>query len=149
MRVTETGMVLFAPVTDSGDRPIPSDALRIRFDLPDRIVFTPSGEIPMIVLHFVPTGPSSCRLEYLARRPIPIGPKLVWSKKDSRVFAEDRLVLESAQTWYDKSSDDFERSVEADAAPLLARRIAALAGRSEWDEWRPKLVQRRVIDVRA
>ena len=43
----------------------------------------------------------------------------------------------------------FERSVEADAATLLARRIYALATAAGWEAARDGLPPRRVVTVRA
>jgi hypothetical protein len=149
IRLTDGGMMLFSPVTADAAVPVPRRALRIYFDLPDRIRFCPWGETPLIVLHFVPTGPSSCRLEWLGRRLVPAGPKVSWTAKESRVFAEDRAILESAQGWYGRDGGAFERSVEADASTLLARRIVALARAGAWRSGRARLPHRRIVQARA
>jgi len=62
---------------------------------------------------------------------------------------QDRRIVESAQPWYDREGGAFERSVEADASMLLARKIVDLASRGEWETKRSSLPQRRLVRVRA
>jgi phenylpropionate dioxygenase-like ring-hydroxylating dioxygenase large terminal subunit len=148
-RVTDSGMVVFAGVTEHAEQPIPDNALKIFFDLPDRITFELPRGRTMVVLHFVPTGPSTCRIEWLVRRLLSIGPRVRWRAREHRVFSEDREILESAQEAYDRYGEGFERSVEADAATLLARRVWELAAAGRWSDDRGTLPQRRVVTVRA
>jgi phenylpropionate dioxygenase-like ring-hydroxylating dioxygenase large terminal subunit len=148
-RVTETGMVVFAPVTAHADEPIPDKALKIFFDLPDRITFELPRGRTMVVFHFVPTGEATCRIEWLVRRLLGLGPHLRCRKREHRVFSEDRDILESAQEAYDRYGEQFERSVEADASTLLARRVWELAAAARWSDDRSTLTQRRVVTVRA
>ena len=49
------------------------------------------------------------------------------------MFAQDRRILEGAQRWYNRDGEAFEHSVEADAAPLLLRRIIDLAAQGCWE----------------
>ena len=62
---------------------------------------------------------------------------------------QDRRIVESAQPWHDREGGAFERSVEADASTLLARKIVDLASRGEWETKRASLPQRRLVRVRA
>jgi phenylpropionate dioxygenase-like ring-hydroxylating dioxygenase large terminal subunit len=148
-RVTERGLVVFAPITKDAAADVPAKALKIDFALPDRIVFSVGSDDPLIILRFVPINPAACRLEWLARRTLPIGPRIRWSDRTPTVFAQDRKVLESAQEWYDCGDEHLERSVEADAASLLVRRIIALAAEGRWELSRGRLHQRRIVSTRA
>ena len=58
-------------------------------------------------------------------------------------------MLESVQRAVSREGQAFERSVEADAATLLARRIYALATAAGWEAARDGLPPRRVVTVRA
>jgi hypothetical protein len=164
MRVTERGLVVFAPATASEADPIPQmptqARVKLTFELPDQVTVEFgkaekgatlrerfSGGLK-ILMHFVPTGPASCRLEWMMTNPMPFGNRMMWSEREPTIFRQDRLLLESAQSWYDKN-DEFERSVEADASTLLVRRICELASRGSWDEHRASLPKRRVVHVRA
>jgi phenylpropionate dioxygenase-like ring-hydroxylating dioxygenase large terminal subunit len=149
MRLTDHGLVVFAPVTASEEEPIPERPIvQLSFELPDRIrveFWKPFHLITLI--HLVPNGPNMCRLEWLVTRLLPIGPHVRWSNKEPRIFAQDRRILESAQRWYAQEGSDFERSVEADASTLLARRIVELAAEGLWEEKRFSLPRRRVVTV--
>jgi phenylpropionate dioxygenase-like ring-hydroxylating dioxygenase large terminal subunit len=151
MRLTDHGLIVFAPVTASEDAPIPERPfVKLSFELPDRIRVEFWKPFHLIVLmHFVPTGHNTCRLEWLMTKFLPIGSRLSWSAKEPRIFAQDRRVLESTQFWYDREGDAFEHSVEADASTLMARRIVALAAEGCWEEKRSLLPRRRIVAVRA
>lgn len=152
IRLTERGMVVFAPVTSSEDEAIPKDVVaKLSFELPDRVCveFPVRRERMIILMHFVPTGESSCRLEWLSSRAEPSESHVTWSDDEPEIFRQDRLLLESAQIAYDREAGAFERSVEADAATLLARQIVKLAEEGEWEEGRSSLRQRRIVRVRA
>jgi nitrite reductase/ring-hydroxylating ferredoxin subunit len=152
IRLTERGMVVFAPVTASEDEAIPKDAVaKLSFELPDRVCveFPVRGERMIILMHFVPTGDNTCRLEWLSSRAEPSEPHVIWSADEPEIFRQDRLLIESAQMAYDREGNAFEKSVEADAATLLARQIVKLAEEGKWGESRPSLRQRRIVRVRA
>ena len=160
MRVTERGLTVFSPPAASEDGPIPeSPKVHLAYELPDRVSVrfgrSPTRSLRSklsqngrIVMHFVPTSKNTCRLEWLVRSPVPFGKPVLWSSREPKIFLQDRLLLESSQPAYDRS-DDFEKSVEADASTLLARRIWELAERGAWEEGRTKLPARRVVHVRA
>jgi hypothetical protein len=57
--------------------------------------------------------------------------------------------METAQANIDAEGRGFERSVEADAPTLLARRIYALACAGRWSEDADRLPSRRVLSVRT
>ena len=80
---------------------------------------------------------------------LPFGRKISLVRGTPRVFGQDKRVLESAQTSYDREGDGFEQSVEADAPTLLARRILAFAAEGRWEAGRPELLSRRIVTVRS
>ena len=51
----------------------------------------------------------------------------VWSDREPDILAQDRRLLETAQQTCDEGDDAFERSVEADAPGLAARRLIRTA----------------------
>lgn len=154
-RLTDTGMVLFGPATARESDPIPENCrFKARFELPGRLTLQLGGaERTLIVLHVVPSGPNTCRLEWLTST-MPSGAPLVgepvrWSEETPAVFAQDRALLESAQHAYDRAGAEFENSVAADTSTLLVRRIIALAAHDRWPGARRTLPQRRVVSMRA
>lgn len=157
MRLLPQGLLVFAPPLPAADaRPVDEDALadhvslEIRFELPDRArLWRPQAGVRAIV-HFVPTGPGSCRVEWLMGRVGPdVVPGVTWVAQANPVLEQDRAILEASQLWYDAVGDSFECSVEADAATLMLRRIIHLARQGRWEAERGKLRQRRVVQVRA
>ena len=156
MRVNERGLVAFTPVTDSEADPIPDNPMvRLTYELPGRItVEIPwrRGKRVRLVMHAVPTGPNTCRLEWLFEpNPIPVfGGRLLWSSHEPEVIRQDRVLLESSQPWYDRARDQasFERSVAADASTLLFRRIHEMAVDGSWHQQWSTLPRRRVVGVR-
>lgn len=151
VRTTENGLVLFAPAAASISDPIPeAPIVKASFDLPDRVIVDLNWRYRMvIVMNFVPTGPTTCRVETLARNPSGIGPKLVLNRREPTIIRQDREVMESAQPWYDRDGGAFERSVEADYSMLLARRIVELAAQGRFEEKRSSLPKRRVLEIRV
>ena len=60
------------------------------------------------------------------------------------LLAQDRILLESAQPWLEADKGEYERSVPADVAPLMARNLVASVLRAEGKD--PKREpQRRVF----
>jgi hypothetical protein len=151
MRLTDRGLMVFAPVTVSPDDPVPERlSVKLSFELPDRVrveFWRPFHVI--ILMHFIPTGINTCRLEWLISKLLPIGSRVSWRNKEVRIFMQDQHVMESAQPWYDREGNNFERSVEADASTLMARQIIKLAAEGCWEEKRLSLPSRRIITVRA
>jgi len=152
-RVTERGMLIFAPATADEDAsgPVPDDVfVTSEFELPDRVTVVLAGRFrQVIVLHMVPTGESTCRLEYLVRSPLPFGPKLHLAKREPRILRQDRVLMESAQSSYEREGPGFERSVAADFPMILARRIHELAVQGQFEDKRAALPQRRVTRLVA
>ena len=152
IRLTGKGMIVFAPVTAAEDESIPIDAwAKLSFELPDCVCVefpTQNGRM-LIVMRFVPTGANTCRLEWLSSHSDDSETHIIWSEDEPEIFSQDRLLIESAQFAYEKEGSTFERSVEADAATLLARQIVKLAEEGKWEESRPLLRQRRIVRVRA
>jgi phenylpropionate dioxygenase-like ring-hydroxylating dioxygenase large terminal subunit len=93
MRLTERGLVVFAPVTTSEEEPIPEHPIvKLDFELPDKVRLEFWKPFHLIVLmHFVPTGPGTCRLEWLATRFLPIGSRIRWSSKEPKIFTFHRI----------------------------------------------------------
>ncbi|MDQ2860715.1 MAG: aromatic ring-hydroxylating dioxygenase subunit alpha [Pseudomonadota bacterium] len=156
MRRTGRGLTVFAPPTGDAADPIPDTALVVlAFELPNRVTvaFNVGPQGPMrIVIHLVPTGAATCRQEWMASTgPAEAGtaPAVTWTDEVQPIFEQDRLVLESAQRAFAREGHGFERSVEADAPTLLARRIHALACAGRWEREGTRLAERRVIKVRS
>ena len=146
-RIEPDGLRVFGPPTADASQPVPASTwFSLRFTLPDRVTVK-IGRGLVIVYHFVPTAENACRLEWLTANPLP-GPKLLWRKREPKVPAQDRRLLESAQPWYDAGGGDFERSVEGDWPTLLARRVVAIARDGLWEDKRDTLPERRVFSAR-
>lgn len=151
MRLTRNGLDVFTPVTADAADPIPQQLIvKLSFELPNRVTVEFWKPFHMIVLmHFVPTAPNACRLEWLVTRLLPIGSHLRWTHQKPKVFEQDRILLESAQPWYDNAENNFERSVAADTPTLMVRRIIQLYSEGTWQEKRSRFQQRRIVTVRA
>lgn len=151
MRITEQGLEVFTPPTATEEDPIPErPAVSLRFELPDRVrvqFWKPFHRI--IIMHFIPTGVKTCRLEWLTTKLLPLGSHVSWRRCEPKIFKQDQRLLESAQPWYDYGGNEFERSVEADASTLMIRQIIRLAARKDWTHARFSLPQRRIVHVRA
>ena len=105
-----------------------------------------------IIMHMVPTGPGACRQEWLmSADPTSPGaaPTITWTDEPHVILEQDRHLMESAQASFDAEGHDFERSVEADAPTLLARRIYALACAGRWASDADRLPRRRVLNLRT
>jgi phenylpropionate dioxygenase-like ring-hydroxylating dioxygenase large terminal subunit len=146
VRITDRGLVMFWPPAASASEPIPAQAARIQFELPNLIRIHTPGDGRTLLLFFVPTGPRTCRLEYLITQPNPAGPRLIWLDRPPEILEQDRLVLEVIQQTIDRDGDDFERSVEADAVGLMARKVLRLAEANEWETGRSALEPRRTFE---
>jgi phenylpropionate dioxygenase-like ring-hydroxylating dioxygenase large terminal subunit len=152
MRLTDRGLVVFAPVTANEADPIPDVAMvRLEYDLPDRVTAGfaagPTGET-RIVMHMVPTARDECRQEWMVSMgPVSAGEaqRLTWSDEPQPIFEQDRAVMESAQRAIAREGHGFERSVDADAPTLLARRVWTAAAQGKW----PKAGARRILKIRT
>lgn len=147
VRVTERGLVMFVPISEGPNTPIPAHAMRIYFDLPSLIRFE-NTDGHMLLLFIIPTGENTCRMEFLVTQYQPRPEPLVWLDEVPQILEEDREVLEVLQQTSD-AEDAVERSVEADAVGLLARKIVALARSGRWQEARSAIEPRRVFRSRS
>ncbi len=156
LRRTANGLVVFQPPAASAEAPIPDNAfVLLEYELPDRVIVAfnggPGGAM-RIVMHMVPTGPATCRQEWLlSTGPADpaAGPAVTWSDEPQPIFEQDRALMVSAQAAVDAEGRDFERSVEADAPTLMARRAYDLACDGRWAEGAARLADRRVLNVRT
>ena len=154
MRLTDRGVVVFSPVVGPAD-PIPPDPqVSLEYELPDRVTVAFAGPqgLVRIVIHAVPVGPGACRQEWMiSTGPAESGrgPAVRWSDEPSPIFEQDRVVLESVQLAAAREGRRFERSVEADAPMLLARRVYAAAAQGHWPAARAGLTARRILRVRT
>jgi len=151
LRLTDDGLVIFQPITTDASQPVPTrPAGRLRFMLPDRmhIWFPKPGWETSFWLHFVPTGPDSCRMEWLWSKLLPVGRRVRFERREPLIFKQDRLILESSQRWYSdwtqRMDTPWERSVEADLTTMTLRKVIALATAGRWKEERASLPRRRL-----
>ena len=149
IRMTETGFVSFTPATANDTDPVPDDVpALLSFELPNRVMIkVAKPNCYTVVMHIVPTGPQSCRLDWLSNIGDTSG-GVTWTDEEPQIFNQDRII-ESSQELYDQEGDGFECSVTADASTLLARRIIKLAHAKKWEEQRHLLPQRRLVNIRA
>jgi Vanillate O-demethylase oxygenase C-terminal domain len=128
LRQAGDSVIVSWPPDDQSD-PMTRPRVRLTFDPPERVIVEQRWIFTVrIIMHFVPTGDGSCRLEWLWSKLLPIGPHFRWSRHEPLVFRQDRILLESAQPWYASTEGSFEKSVPADASTLLARRVVRAAG---------------------
>ena len=100
-----------------------------------------------IVLHVVPTGPSSCRMEWLQRDLKASG--VEWVPEETTIIRQDRLLLESAQAAYDADGGAFERSVPIDVATFALRKAVHACTLPDWRAELAKLPRRRIVRART
>jgi len=72
----------------------------------------------------------------------------MWTPFNSPVFTQDKELVESAQHYYDEDGSAFERSVEADAAAITARKIVEMAASDGWRRKTGHISERRIVHVR-
>jgi hypothetical protein len=113
---------------------VPSTAPRVEFILPGWIHgrwWLPGGQPQSMNFIVVPTTPGRCRVEFLVLNLAPGAPKISWTDH-AEIMAQDAAAAEAIQPAYDIEGEDFERSVESDAPPLLLRKIMRLAAAGQW-----------------
>jgi phenylpropionate dioxygenase-like ring-hydroxylating dioxygenase large terminal subunit len=123
----------------------------LRFDLPDRVTVGGVGPF-VVVVHHVPLAPGHCRQHWLlsqASASADAPHTVTWVDEEPEIFAQDRRVMESAQRAYETEGDAFERSVEADAPTLAARRIVRWAAQGRWPAEKARMPARRTIAARS
>jgi nitrite reductase/ring-hydroxylating ferredoxin subunit len=150
VRLTDAGLVVFYPPTSSSEDPFPENvASFLRFELPDRVYVFQRGQQTdfYLVLHMVRCGPSSSRIEWIMRNREG-GRGVEWVGSENTTLHQDRAILESAQKNYDRAGSDFERSVPADYALLMSRKLLDLARDGNWESGRAALTQRKLVHVR-
>jgi len=150
VRVNDHGFTLFYPPTASADEPMPERADSVAtFELPDRAVVFQKGLRTDFfnIIHMVPVTPESCRVEWMVRQGGDT-PCVEWEPEETRTMQQDRILQESAQMNYSREGAGFERSVPADYATLLVRKILKLADEGRWPAERGTLVQRKLVMVR-
>jgi len=145
LALTETGLRLTGGRDGYG-------GVSLSFDLPDRATVDLGPQGPLIVMHHTPTTPGHCRQHWLFSSALAEGEQthsLRWTDKEPEILRQDRRVMESAQLTYMAEGDGFERSVEADAPTLLARRIIRLAAAGRWPADKDKLTFRERLTIRS
>ena len=143
--LTETGVLLTGGRDGFG-------GVSLRFDLPDRATVDLGPQGPLIVMHHTPTQPGHCRQHWLFSTALAEGPqthRLSWTDKEPEILKQDRRVMESAQLAYQAEGAAFERSVEADAPSLLARRVIRMARAGRWPADKDTLTFREQLTVRS
>lgn len=151
VRPTPDGMTVRGPVSDAEGAPVRrSSQVLLSFKLPDRVEIRSLGGLPRrIVLHFVPTAPDRCRMEWLIARTWPFGGRVRFRDEEPEILRQDRILMESAEPAYAGEGAFREQHVEADAPGLLLRKILGWAARGEWEERRATLPERRIVRVRS
>ncbi len=145
LALTETGLRLTGGRDGFG-------GVSLRFDLPDRATVDLGPQGPLIVMHHTPTTPGHCRQHWLFSTALAEGPqdhRLRWTDKEPEILQQDRRVMESAQLNYMAEGDGFERSVEADAPTLLARRVIRMARAGRWPAEKDTLKFREKLTIRS
>jgi phenylpropionate dioxygenase-like ring-hydroxylating dioxygenase large terminal subunit len=146
-RLTDRGMLSFAPAANAESAPIPKYAPVGTFELPYNVSFAASGF--EVIFHHVPTSPTSCRVEWLFRSSFQLALRRVkWTHGTPKITRQDKEVCEAVEAGQ-RDADFRERSVESDASTLLVRRIIEMAERREWDRSRSSMPTRRVVAVRS
>jgi phenylpropionate dioxygenase-like ring-hydroxylating dioxygenase large terminal subunit len=154
VRVEPRGLLLFFPPTASADIAFDGEsaASYIRFTLPDRVQVYQRGAANTfhLTIHLVRRTDRSARMEWLMqmRHQEGAAPSVEWLGADNLTLQQDIALLESAQGNYDLRGADFERSVPADFALLLSRKVLALVRAGEWEARRSELTQRKLVRVR-
>jgi phenylpropionate dioxygenase-like ring-hydroxylating dioxygenase large terminal subunit len=151
VRMEEQGFAAFIPVVDP-DQPIPDEPRSLtRLELPARVYIRQVAE-PLVnfrlVLHVVPTGPQTCRLEWLQHNPKG-AEGITWVEKETRLIEQDRLLLESAQPAYGPGAGFSERSVPADFVTMLVRRALRASAQPDWRAELRHLPGRRIVRLRS
>lgn len=149
-RSTSDSVVIFAPPRDP-DEPAPElgDGVGL-FELPYRNYVFLEADDTRAIYNWVPLSGGSCRLEFMgfakSAQPGPAksGQRDVYFLDDELpLLGQDRVLLESV---WSEGSEKSERSVAADASPLMARRLVAHALQGRLVDERP---QRRVFSCRC
>jgi phenylpropionate dioxygenase-like ring-hydroxylating dioxygenase large terminal subunit len=152
VRGTEDGCVMFAPVTQSENDPIPAGVyLKMKFELPGTIRFEfPIGPIAKAYMFFftVPVGKNACRMSWLLTNfdPNP-SERVKWVAEGKEIVEEDQYVLEAIQKSYDLEDESFERNVEADIPTLTVRKVVRAAEAGEWDGKNFPFPSRRLVKM--
>lgn len=134
---------IFSPPAESEDDALPEAATaRLTFEIPNRVSVKINHGRLAIVLHFVPTGVDTCRMEWM--RASFIGRRVRRSRRKGLVNLQDRQVLESAQ----RHRDGRQVSVKADASSLAARRIVEHAAAGPGCHQSNGVPHRQVVTVR-
>lgn len=158
LRLTDDGFIIFKPVTARAEDPVPAHPQGVlTFSLPDRMTiwFPKRGFETVMVLHFVPTGPTSCRMEWMWTKLLQVGRRVRFEPREPWIFAQDRALLEGSQRAYPVPQPGplpmeapWERGVEADLTTLTLRKVLALAASGRWPQGRAELPERRLIRAR-
>ena len=133
VRVTDQGCIAMVAQTVPESEPIPMDVTWMEFSLPGRIRFyVPTPEFTYHMYFFVtPCDERSCRIDWLITNTAPGAEKLMWVPH-SDFLQEDVNILEAVEKAYQTEGENFERSVEADIAPLMVRKIVKMAASGKW-----------------
>ncbi len=150
LRLEANGLLLFAPTTSGPNADPPTRPyFKSRFELPDRVrVDFWVGPLQFTVLmHFVPTGGRSCRMDSCVTNPFYGFRRVKLARSESSVPRQDRVLMESV------SAEPIpgvrpECNVPSDAPTLLARRIIELAATGLWEEKRDSLPSRKIVTAR-
>ncbi|RQS64131.1 aromatic ring-hydroxylating dioxygenase subunit alpha [Burkholderia sp. Bp8963] len=152
LRVTERGLIVFYPPLSDADAEFSGDDVSsyLQFELPDRIyVFQRGAKHHFhLVLHLVREAENRSRIEWIMVDVANAPGSVTWDDNYNTTLNQDRVILESAQTNYDRAGADFERHVPADFPLLQLRKAVEIFDAGEWPARRHELTQRKLVRVR-
>lgn len=137
-RADDASVVIFAPPRAPDDAPPGLGPGIGLFELPFRNYVFLGADDTRAIYNWVPLSERHCRLEFLGfsqsaqgAAPPTSGRQVFYLEQELPLLAQDRALLESAQRAIETGGEQPERSVVADAAPLMARRLVERALRGE------------------
>jgi phenylpropionate dioxygenase-like ring-hydroxylating dioxygenase large terminal subunit len=93
------------------------------FELPYRNYVFLENESVRAIYNWVPLSHNTCRVEFLSRSADGGELSISFLEGELELLSQDRILLESAQAWFDKGTDNYEKNVRPDGAPLAARQL--------------------------
>lgn len=93
------------------------------FELPYRNYVFLKDEKIKAIYNWIPLNENTCRLEFMGCSNDSDDLAINFLDGELELLAQDRILLESAQYWFDQGNVPYEKNVRADGAPLAARQL--------------------------